>query len=319
MTAHDDCATMTAVRGFDAGETAALLDFPSLIDALSRAATERGDEGGEHRIVCPERLVVPLADDATMLSMPAVAADLAIHKLVTITPRNALRGLPTIQGRVTVIDPVTGVTRMSLDGPTVTGRRTAAVSMLAIELLSSRPPRDVLLIGTGEQARHHVDAFAARWPDATLRVRGRNERRAIAFCEAYRERWPAMMPVVDDDLGTFDVVVTCTTSRTPVWTAPARAETLIVAVGSFRPDQAEIAARTVRDSTIVVDDLDGARHEAGDLLMAGVDWHRIVGLDDLIRDARRRDGPLLFKSVGCAAWDLAAARVALASLQAARA
>ena len=303
---------MTVAPVLDADETASLIDFPSLVDALQIAAVERADG----RIACPERLVAALADDATMLSMPAVAVDVAIHKLITVTPRNASRGLPTIQGRMTVLDPVTGATLLSLDGPTVTGRRTAALSSLAIELLTTRAPRDVLLIGTGAQASHHVDALAALWPDVRLHVRSRDESSAVAFCDARRGRLAHLAPVADEADRSFDVVITCTTSRTPVWTASAGARTLVVAVGSFRPDQAEIAAQTVCDSSVVVDDLGGARQEAGDLVMAGVDWDRIEALADLVRAPRRLDGPMLFKSVGCAAWDLAAARVALTALQA---
>ena len=84
------------------------------------------------RIVSPERMVVPLAEGAVMLSMPASAADLAMHKLVNVCPRNRALGLPTIHGQVTAFDASTGVPQFMLDGPTVTGRRTAAVTMLGI-------------------------------------------------------------------------------------------------------------------------------------------------------------------------------------------
>ena len=77
-----------------------------------------------------------------------------------------------------------------------------------------------------------------------------------------------------------------------------------------------IDADTVRHSRLVVDDPAGARHEAGDLIVAQVDWQQVASLADVLRGAFARSGPLLFKSVGCAAWDLAACRTARDALDA---
>ncbi len=118
---------MNGVATHDAATTTALLDPERLVAAIERAALER--EAGS--IACPERLVVPLAGDATMLSMPAVAADVAIHKLVTVAPRNAARGLPTIHGTLTAFEPTSGRPLFVLDGPAATAARTAAVSLCA--------------------------------------------------------------------------------------------------------------------------------------------------------------------------------------------
>jgi 1-piperideine-2-carboxylate/1-pyrroline-2-carboxylate reductase [NAD(P)H] len=111
-----------------------------------------------------------------------------------------------------------------------------------------------------------------------------------------------------------DVVITGTTSKQPVYLHPARAGRLIIAVGAFKPDAAEIAPATVLASRIYVDDPEGARHEAGDLLQAGADWSQVQGIAHALGAAPMADTePVLFKTVGCAAWDLAAARVALAA------
>lgn len=296
---------MTAI--LDAAATRAALPYERLIEALTTAVVERA----AGRIRCPERLVVPLRDGTTLLSMPAVADDVAIHKLITVASRNAGRGLPVILGSVAVIDPWTGQVRLVLDGPTVTGRRTAALSLLAVAVLGHGRVGSALLVGTGVQAQHHADALAALHPHVALRVRGRSAASVEAFC-----RLNAGHPggIAADAGERFDVVFTCTTSRTPVYDDAARLGTLLVAVGAFQPDAAEIARATVLASAAWVDDLAGARHEAGDLIRAGVDWSGVAALADALTGARPdANRPRLFKSVGCAAWDLAAARVALAA------
>ena len=292
---------------FDAGATAALIDWPRLVDALALAAIEI-DDGA---IVCPERIVMPMADEAVLMSMPAASSDIAIHKLITVAPRNASRGLPTITGTVTVLDPSSGQVRAVLDGPTVTGLRTAAISMLALERFARTPVDGILLIGTGTQARHHLRAIVARHPQARVRVRGTSIEAARRFCAD--AGGGDVAPAAGDDASR--IVITCTTSRTPVHREPARVDRLVIAVGSFQPGAAEIAPATVQGSAVYVDDPRGAPHEAGDLIQAGVDWGRVGSLADALRrPAERAAGPVLFKSVGCAAWDLAAARVALQAM-----
>jgi 1-piperideine-2-carboxylate/1-pyrroline-2-carboxylate reductase [NAD(P)H] len=113
-----------------------------------------------------------------------------------------------------------------------------------------------------------------------------------------------------------DVVICCTTSQEPVYQEPARPARLVVAVGSFTPQAAEIGAATVRASRLYVDDLDSARHEAGDLIRAGIDWGEVRPIAQCLRDRTIPVGPAFFKTVGHAAWDLAAARVAVAQSKA---
>ncbi|KVE28425.1 ornithine cyclodeaminase [Burkholderia singularis] len=316
---------------FDAAQTARLTPFAELVDALGTAALDAADG----LIASPARLVVPLNEGGVLLSMPAAASDLAIHKLVTVCPRNRASGLPTIHGQVSAIDPSSGAPLFALDGPTVTGRRTAAVTLLAIRTFLAAAPRDVLLIGTGTQAEHHVAALAALFPTARVHVKARTAAQAAAFCERLRTASPAparLEPLACDAAlpDALDVVITSTTSAAPVYDEPARAGRLVVGVGAFTRDAAEVGGRTIADSALYVDDPDGARHEAGDLLVAGVEWSRVHSLADALREraapaggaaghaARRpvphdRATPVFFKSVGCAAWDLAACRVALAA------
>ncbi|MCA7957467.1 ornithine cyclodeaminase [Burkholderia multivorans] len=297
---------------FDAADTAALLDYHTLLATLARTVADYA----AGKIVSPERLVVPLQAGGVMLSMPSSAHDLAIHKLVNVCPGNAARGLPTILGQVIACDATTGEMRFVLDGPTVTGRRTAAVTALGVQALHGTP-RDILLIGTGKQAANHAEAFTALFPDARLHVRGSRAAGAAEFCAAHRAHAPQLVPLDDDAIpDAIDVVVTLTTSRTPVYRDAAREGRLVVGVGAFTADAAEIAADTVRHSRLVVDDPAGARHEAGDLIGANVDWQQVASLADVLNGTFARGGPMLFKTVGCAAWDLAACRTARDALAA---
>jgi 1-piperideine-2-carboxylate/1-pyrroline-2-carboxylate reductase [NAD(P)H] len=308
--AHPMTAT---IQRYDEAQTARLVPYDRLVDTL--AATMLDYAAG--RIVSPERMAVPI-QGGVMLSMPASAADLAMHKLVNVCAGNGALGLPTIHGQVTAYDATTGVPQFMLDGPTVTGRRTAAVSMLAIRTLHAAAPREVLVIGTGKQAAYHVEALAAIYPDARIRVQGSRPGRAREFCASHAAVSKQLAAL--DEAATpesIDVVIAATTSKTPVYTMPARAGRLVIGVGAFTADAAEIAPATIHASELYVDDPAGARHEAGDFILAGIDWNGVRALAVALADqAKAVDAarPAMFKSVGCAAWDLAACRVARAVL-----
>jgi 1-piperideine-2-carboxylate/1-pyrroline-2-carboxylate reductase [NAD(P)H] len=298
-----------SLHRFDDADTARLLPFDRLVDTLKLTMLDY-DEG---RIVSPERMVVPLRAGAVMLSMPATADDLAMHKLVNVCPKNGALGLPTIHGQVTAFDAATGVPLFMLDGPTVTGRRTAAVTLIGIQALLGRVPGVVLLIGTGKQAVYHVEALSALYPTAKIIVQGSRVERAEAFCAAHAGLSGMLGALPDSAIpASVDVVITTTTSKTPVYTLPPIEGRLVIGVGAFTPDAAEIAASTVLASDVFVDDPAGARHEAGDLIQAGIDWNNVRSLASVLGDSTVRaeiKRPVVFKSVGCAAWDLAACRV----------
>lgn len=287
----------------DAAGTAARLPFSALMREIARAA---GDLAAG-RLCAPARQAVPFPGGAVMLSMPATAADVGIHKLVNVAPDNRALGLPTINGVVSVYDGVTGRLRLLLDGPTVTTRRTAAVSMLAVQRLLPGGPRHAAVFGTGTQAAGHVLALLTLHPDVRVDVIGHAPGRAEAFAETFDDGRVRPAGQVNP---AADLVLTATTSAVPVYEQPAREGRLVIGVGAYRHDLAEIGARTLAGSHLFVDDPEGARHEAGDYLQADVDWSRVRSLSSLL-DEGPPAGPAVFKSVGCAAWDLAAARCAL--------
>jgi 1-piperideine-2-carboxylate/1-pyrroline-2-carboxylate reductase [NAD(P)H] len=311
--------TQPATPIFDAAATARLTPYAELVEALKGALVDYAQQ----RIASPERLVVPLNEGGVMLSMPATASDLAIHKLVNVCPTNGPRGLPTIHGQVMAFDADTGATLFILDGPTVTGRRTAAMSMLGVQTfkggVSGRAaPREFLLIGTGTQAANHLEAIGELYPEALVHVKASSPTKAQAFCDAHRDKARFLLPLVHAVPDSVDVVIALTTSKEAVYAEAPRAERLVIGVGAFTPAMLEIGARTVHGSALFVDDLAGARHEAGDLIQAGVDWANVTGIAAVVGGSVTPPAgstPVLFKSVGCAAWDLGACRVARRALQ----
>lgn len=298
----------------DAAETARRLPHSELVPAIARAAHELATGG----LNAPERLAVGVGPHATLLCMPAVASDIGIAKIVTVHPQNATHALPVIQGEVVVFDTSTGRRLMLLDGPTVTARRTAAVTLLAIDTLATQPPRSALLIGTGVQAAAHVEALIEYFDVRSFWTAGRTLQSATIFCETLRARHPGInvVPVVASALEPAaigaDVVIALTTSRIPVIPPQLPDTTLAIGVGAFRPDMAELPTELVRRRLVVVDNLPAAEREAGDLLRAGVNWAEVRDLaHQLNRGATGLRVPAIFKSVGHASWDLAAARVAM--------
>jgi len=295
-----------AIPFFDAAATARLLNFADLVGALRTASADLL----AGRIVSPERTTLPLQDGAVMLAMPATAPDIAIHKLVTVCPANAARGLATIQGQVAAYDTHNGQPLFLLDGPTVTARRTAAMSMLGIQTLHGIAPNEVVLFGTGAQAASHVAALGALFPAARVYVIGSSLERAEAFCVRHQTQNARLEALAPDQIpDSVEVVITVTTSATPVYHESDMPSRLVIAAGAFTPDAAEIAAPLVQASVLYIDDMQGGRYEAGDLIQAGTDWARVHPIADAFSHPVPVDRPILFKTVGCAAWDLAACRV----------
>lgn len=298
-------------------DTAAALPYARLVPAIAQAAREMA----EGAINAPERQVVPIDASSVLLSMPAIGADIGVTKLITVHADNARHGLPAIQGEVVVFDTATGKRRCILDGPTVTARRTAAVTLLGIRLLLPRQPSSALLIGTGVQAAEHARALISFFGVADFRIASRNAAHAQAFCDALMQSQPQVRATPMDAeqartrIPDTDLVIAATTARVPVIPAQLGADTLAIGVGAFKPDMAEFPPALLRSRAIVVDHLDGARHEAGDLLQAGIDWSGVRDLGSIVLRAMESSGEVpLFKTVGHAAWDLAAARVAVESV-----
>ena len=296
---------------FSAHETAARLPYPELADAIAAVLLNRD------QLTAPERSAVNLGQGNSLLLMPAVSRDLTITKFVTVHPDNPGRGLPSVQSEVVVTRTDTGVRLGTLDG-VVTERRTAALSLLAVKTLAAVPNGPLLIFGAGVQARAHLEAFRVGLGLERVFITSRTYSKAaelVTYAQSLgmdaRTVKPADAAEVAADV---PLIVTATTSRTPVLTGSVRRDALICAVGSFQPETAEVSAEVIGESRVVVDTLEAAETEAGDLIQAvaagRLQWSDVVGLESLLKSPVKVDRPTVFKSVGHALFDLAAAHVA---------
>jgi 1-piperideine-2-carboxylate/1-pyrroline-2-carboxylate reductase [NAD(P)H] len=294
----------------DAAATADRLPFDRLADAVELLLRDASVE-------VPPRLVQPLPGGGSLFVMPALDGRLAITKLITFTPANAGTGRPAIQGDVVVFDAASGTRLLVLDGPTVTARRTAAVSLVAARRLAPNPAGPLLVVGAGAQGHAHVEAFATALGTREVRIVSRTPASADALAARARQLGMRADVITDANAALADcpLVVTCTPASRVVLDGRCRTDAFIAAVGAFTPHMVELSVslcRSLAAEGMVVLDTPDAVHEAGDLLQAGLDVGAFPTLRDVVLGrVARRAGPVLFKSCGWAGWDLAAARCAL--------
>jgi len=302
--------TSTASQLLSPAQTAERLPYPTLIREVARLL-----EDGTVQV--PPRLVLPLNGGGSLFVMPALDTRTAITKLITFTPGNAGSSRATIQGDVVVFDVATGERRLVLDGPTVTARRTAAVSVLAAQLLAPCKQGPVLIVGAGVQGQSHLEAFAEGLDVREFFIASRSAAsagRLAAYAQSLGLKARAV-PDANAALAECPMAVTCTPASAVVLSALPRRDGFIAAVGAFTPQMMELSPGLCQyfagHGTVVVDTTD-AEHEAGDLLQAGLAVSRYSSLADVVRSQNFEvRGPVLFKSCGWAGWDLAAARTAL--------
>ena len=265
-----------------------------------------------------------------LLSMPAFGHDGAgVVKLSTVFPDNPARDLPTIQGVVVVFSD-SGTPVALLDGTTVTRLRTGAASAVASRYLSRANSCHLVLAGTGALAPSMAWAHGTVRPIRRISVWGRRVERAAATVASIRSLLPGVdveaVDALDEAVTTADIVSCATSSPTPIlegrWLRPG---TFVDLVGSFSPAARESDDEVVRRARLFVDTRQGALEEAGDVLdplrRGVITRDRIEGeLADLVcgrvRGRTSEEEITLFKSVGAAIEDLAAARMIVAAAQA---
>ncbi|MCC6791562.1 MAG: ornithine cyclodeaminase family protein [Thermomicrobiales bacterium] len=305
------------MRFVTAAEIDAALTFPDLIEALRTAF--RGDvvtpTRHHHRIDRPE-------GEATLLLMPAWHATTGGYagvKVVSVVPGNAARGKPSVIGTYLLLDGDSGEPLAMLDGQALTAWRTAAASALAASCLARPDTRRMVMVGAGTLAPRLIAAHASVRPIEAVAIWNRNPERARTL--AARLDCPGLRVTAIDDLAAAvaeaDLVSVATMSREPLvegaWLAPGVHLDL---VGAYNPGMREADDAAVVKASVYVDTRGGALAEAGDIVQAiaagALDEGRIAGdLFDLCRGSatgrRSADEITLFKSVGTAIEDLAAA------------
>ena len=308
----------------DAPALAARLERRALIDALERAFAGP--------VVVPERRHYDIESvdsgqrAGKLLIMPAwrVSASLGI-KLVTVYPDNAARGLPSVSATYLLLDAQSGRPRALIDGEELTLRRTGAASALASRLLSAPDASRLLMIGTGRLAPHLIESHACVRPIREIRIWGRRVERAHALAQTLQR--PGWRVEACEDLAgavRWAHVVSCATlSRQPLvlgeWLGAGQHLDL---VGAFTEEMCEADDAALARSELFVDTRLGALRESGEIVGAmrrgAIEESSVRGeLSDLVAGRAGRSGPAaitLFKSVGTALEDLAAAELALAGL-----
>lgn len=262
------------------------------------------------------------------LFMPAYVPSVAALglKVVSVFPGNKTRGLPTITSAVMLVDDTTGEPVALMDGGYLTALRTGAISGLATRLLSRAESRVLAVVGAGAQAVTQAAAVCAvRDIDRVVFVT-RSPERGDAVLAALGADWPELASRSESTqdvaaaIQAADIICTATSSATPVFDdADVRQGTHINGVGSFKPEMQEIPSATVQRALVVVDQLEPALEEAGDLI---IPLHTgEIALDHVSREighlvlgdlaGRTADDQVtFFKSVGNAVQDMVVARMA---------
>ncbi|PYN25865.1 MAG: ornithine cyclodeaminase [Candidatus Rokuibacteriota bacterium] len=282
----------------DEGAVRELLHLEDLIPAMARALADLSSG----KVAQPMRTMIPIADHGGFLGlMPAYGGALGA-KLVTFYPGN--QGVPTHHAMIVLFRPETGEPLVTMDGRLITEMRTAAVSAVASQLLA-RPEASVLgILGSGVQARSHLEAL--RLVHAFRDIRVWSPRNARAFAKQFGIH---AAPSAEEAVRGADVVVVATTSQTPVlsgaWLSPG---THINAVGAPRPTWRELDDDVLRKARIYVESREAATRESGDVIAAG---QVVAEIGEVVTGAKRgRESAgeiTLFKSVGVAIEDVVSA------------
>jgi ornithine cyclodeaminase len=302
------------MRFFPAQVVHATLDVDRLADAI--AATLAAAP------VAPVRHVHALSDTDSLLLMPAWSGKSLGVKLVTVMPRNRALGRATVNAVYVLFDRASGAANAVIDGEALTLRRTAAMSLLAARYMARADASNALIIGTGTLAPYMAHAHARARALSRLWIWGRRGEGAQTLAQRLRDEGLPAQAV--DDLETAvrsaDIVSCATTSTQPIvrgaWLAPG---THLDLVGGFRRGMREADDEAISRARIVVDTYAGALAEAADILepleRGVIGRGAIVGeLAALVagRPGRTSAADItLFKSVGTAVADLAAAQLLL--------
>jgi ornithine cyclodeaminase len=273
----------------------------------------------------------------TLLLMPAWTSRHLGIKLVTVFPDNVTRALPSVFGQYVLLDGSTGQSLALLDGTMLTKRRTACASGLAARYLAPHNAARLLMIGTGALAPHLVRVHAKVRPIREVAIWGRRPAQAEALAQQLAASLPAAVgrpitvrAVTDRRIavGDADVISCATLSKEPLvegdW---LREGQHIDLVGAYTPEMRESDDKAVWRARVHVDTRAGALKEAGDIVQAI--RNGTIDEDDVIADLfeltrGQQTGRLagddasitLFKSVGTALEDLAAAELAILSSRA---
>lgn len=290
----------------------AALTYEALIPAVRVALIDYS--GG--RVEQPARMILRPGNadgwrNGWFAVMPVIHGDMMGVKTVTFYPGNAESGLHTHMALVELLRRATGEPLAVMDGRLITEMRTAAVSAVAFEALApmhfGEPPKSLGILGSGVQARAHLDAFKRVWPELDdVRIWSRTAAHAERLADEVGGR-----AVRIEEAAGAEVVLTVTSAQKPVlegrW---LRDDALVIAVGATAATMGELDTETMRTCFLVAESRDCVARESGDVRNSGAVIRAEIG--EILVNPRAIEVPrgrVLFKSVGMAIEDLTAARL----------
>jgi ornithine cyclodeaminase/alanine dehydrogenase-like protein (mu-crystallin family) len=276
------------------------LRMAELIPAMEKALIDFS----AGKVTQPVRSVITVDPSGGFFGMmPALTPEGLGIKIVTFYATNAERGIPTHMATIFLVDPETGTPLAVMDGRLITEMRTAAVSAAATKLLASADARVLAILGSGVQARSHVEALRLDRKFDEIRVWSHTPEHAERFA---KEIGAKAMPAEDAVRGA-DVVVTATNSKTTVLKGSwLKRGCHVNAVGACRPDWRELDDEATRN-VVFVDSREAAMKESGDVILSGAKIYAELGEALAGKVPPSVNETTIFKSLGMAVEDIAAA------------
>lgn len=276
------------------------LQMTELIPAMEKALIDFS----AGRVTQPVRSIISIDPPGGFLGlMPALTPDGLGLKSVTFYPSNAERGIPTHMATIFLVDPQTGAPLAIMDGRLITEVRTAAVSAVATKLLASPDAKVMAVLGSGVQARSHVEALRLVRRLEEIRVWSPTHAKRFA-----QEIDATATSSAEEAVRNADVIVTVTSSKTPVlkgdWLKPG---CHVNAIGACRPDWRELDDEAVQKNVLFVDSREGAMKESGDVILSGAKIYAELGEALACKVPAHANKTTIFKSLGMAVEDIAAA------------
>jgi ornithine cyclodeaminase/alanine dehydrogenase-like protein (mu-crystallin family) len=306
-----------------------LLPFSKAVELIREAYVTLANR----EAVNPERILLTVPGGASMFFMPAhVFGQRTVSiKIARVNPENSARPLPTVMSDILVYDSRTGVLLAEIPSESLTAIRTAASSAVATDVLAQRHVESLGLLGTGRQAEAHVPAIQQVRDISRVVVYSREKRRREAFarqisldCKVETLAFDSPEEVVRES----DVLVTATTSRTPLFKGElVKNGTHVNAIGASEPDSREIDTTLVKRSILVVDSRAQATSTYGTVIIpiregAIEQTHIRAELGELLTKkqsfSRDLNDITLFKAGGLAVLDAVAADYIVSKVQGSR-
>ncbi len=288
-------------------EVRALLTYDALIPAIRKALIEYSAGFVDQ----PPRSILRAGNaederNGWFAVMPVIAGDVMAVKTVTFFPGNAALGLHTHMAVIELLRRATGEPLAIMDGRLITEMRTAAVSAVALAALSAPKAGSLGILGSGVQARSHIQAFRLVRPALRdIRIWSRTPSNAERLAQ---EAGARAVPI--EEAAAADVVLTVTSSPSPVlqgsWLAP---RALVLAVGATGSTLRELDDEAMLSSCVVAESRQAVERESGDVRLSGAKVHSEIGEILSGVAAAPTDRRIVFKSVGMAIEDLTAARL----------